>query len=210
VNQEDVFYYLTVMNENYAHPAMPEGEEANIIKGMYLFSEAAGDDSKPRVQLMGSGTILREAIAAGDLLANDFGVAADIWSVTSFTELRRDGIDCERWNTLHPEDQPRFSHVEQCMADRDGPVIAATDYMRSFADQIRGFLPKNFKVLGTDGFGRSDTRKNLRQFFEVDRYYIAVTALKALADEGTLDASEVSRAIKLYNINPEKANPVSV
>jgi len=210
VNQEDVFYYLTVMNENYAHPAMPEGAEANIIKGMYLFSEAAGDDSKPRVQLMGSGTILREAIAAGDLLANDFGVAADIWSVTSFTELRRDGIDCERWNTLHPEDQPRFSHVEQCMADRDGPVIAATDYMRSFADQIRGFLPKNFKVLGTDGFGRSDTRKNLRQFFEVDRYYIAVTALKALADEGTLDASEVSRAIKLYNINPEKANPVSV
>jgi len=210
VNQEDVFYYLTVMNENYAHPAMPEGAEANIIKGMYLFSESAGDENKPKVQLLGSGTILRETIEAARLLENDFGVMADIWSVTSFTELRRDGIDCERWNMLHPEEQPRFSHVEQCMADRDGPVIAATDYMRSFADQIRGFLPKNFKVLGTDGFGRSDTRKNLRQFFEVDRCYIAVAALKALAEEGTIDASEVSRAIALYNINPDKPNPVSV
>ncbi|MDP1941713.1 MAG: pyruvate dehydrogenase (acetyl-transferring), homodimeric type, partial [Gallionella sp.] len=210
VNQEDVFYYLTVMNENYAHPAMPEGAEANIIKGMYLLSESSGDENKPKVQLLGSGTILRETIEAAQLLEKDFGVMADIWSVTSFTELRRDGIDCERWNMLHPEEQPRFSHVEQCMADRDGPVIAATDYMRSFADQIRGFLPKNFKVLGTDGFGRSDTRKNLRQFFEVDRNYIAVAALKALAEEGTIDASEVSRAIALYNINPDKPNPVSV
>jgi pyruvate dehydrogenase E1 component len=180
---------------------------------MYLFSEGTRDQAeveKPCVQLLGSGTILREVIAAGELLESDFGVTSDVWSVTSFTELRRDGIDCERWNMLHPEEQPRFSHVEQCMADRDGPVIAATDYVRSFADQIRSFLPKHYKVLGTDGFGRSDTRKNLRQFFEVNRFYIVVAALKALADEGTLDASEVSRAIALYNINPDKPNPVTV
>jgi pyruvate dehydrogenase E1 component len=213
VEQQDVFYYLTVMNENYAHPAMPEGAEAGIIKGMYLFSEQKTENKKqktPTVQLMGSGTILREAIAAAELLKNDFGVNSDIWSVTSFTELRRDGIDCERWNMLHPEDPPRASFVEQCMDKRTGPVIAATDYMRSFADQIRGFLPKHYTVLGTDGFGRSDTRKNLRQFFEVDRFYITVAALKALADEGTIKASEVSRAITLYNINPDKPNPVTV
>jgi pyruvate dehydrogenase E1 component len=218
VEQEDVFYYLTVMNENYAHPAMPEDAAEGIIKGMYLFRGQTTDErgqedrgqEKPIVQLMGSGAILREVIAAGELLENEFGVLSDIWSVTSFTELRRDGINCERWNMLHPEEQPRFSYVAQCMADRDGPVIAATDYMRAFADQIRGFLPQNFKVLGTDGFGRSDTRKNLRHFFEVDRFYIAVAALKSLADEGTIDASEVTRAIELYNINPEKPNPVTV
>ncbi len=213
VEQQDVFYYLTVMNENYAHPAMPEGAEQGIIKGMYLFSEGGsekGEGKNLKVQLMGSGTILREVIAAAELLEKDFGVASDIWSVTSFTELRRDGIDCERWNMLHPEDQPRASYVEQCMAGHAGPVIAATDYMRSFADQIRAFLPKHYKVLGTDGFGRSDTRKNLRQFFEVNRFYVAVAALKALADEGTISASEVSRAIALYNINPEKANPTTV
>jgi pyruvate dehydrogenase E1 component len=220
VEQEDVFYYLTLMNENYAHPAMPEGAEEGILKGMYLLKgqdtknsklqTEDGEQAKPVVQLMGCGTILREVIEASALLENDFGVISDIWSVTSFSELRRDGIDCERWNMLHPEEQPRFSHIEQCMADRDGPVIAATDYMRAMADQVRGFLPNHYKVLGTDGFGRSDTRKNLRQFFEVDRYYVAVAALKALADEGTIDASEVSRAIALYNINPEKPNPVTV
>ncbi|NOT82105.1 MAG: pyruvate dehydrogenase (acetyl-transferring), homodimeric type, partial [Gallionella sp.] len=211
VNQEDVFYYLTVMNENYAHPAMPQGAEMGILKGMYLFQEGKATSAKSaKVQLMGSGTILREVIAAAELLEKDFGVASDIWSVTSFTELRREGLDCERWNMLHPEAKARVSYVEQCMADRSGPVIAATDYMRSFADQIRGFLPKHFSVLGTDGFGRSDTRKKLRSFFEVDRYYIAVSALKALADEGTISASEVSKAIKLYNINPDKPNPTTV
>jgi len=214
VEQQDVFYYLTVMNENYAHPAMPKGAEAGIIKGMYLFSEGKAEAKAPKVQLLGSGTILREAIAAAELLEKDFGVAADIWSVTSFTELRREGIDCERWNMLHPEAKARVSYVEQCLAGRSGPVIAATDYMRSFADQIRGFLPQNskghYKVLGTDGFGRSDTRKKLRQFFEVDRHYIAVAALKALADEGTIKAGEVSKAIKLYNINPDKPNPTTV
>ncbi len=175
VEQHDVFYYLTVMNENYAHPAMPKGAEEGIIKGMYLFREhekkGKAKAEKPTVQLMGSGTILREVIAAAELLEKDFGVASDIWSVTSFTELRRDGMDCERWNMLHPEQKLRVSHAEQCMSGRSGPVIAATDYMRSFADQIRGFLPRHFKVLGTDGFGRSDTRKKLRRFFEVDRHY---------------------------------------
>jgi pyruvate dehydrogenase E1 component len=217
VEQEDVFYYLTVMNENYAHPAMPKGAEAGIVKGMYLFSEGErekGEGKKPQVQLLGSGTILREVIAAAELLKKDFGVASDIWSVTSFTELRREGMDCERWNMLHPEAKARVSYVEQCLSGRGGPVIAVTDYMRSFADQIRGFLPQNskghYKVLGTDGFGRSDTRKKLRQFFEVDRYYIAVAALKALADEGTIKAGEVSKAIKLYNINPDKPNPTTV
>ncbi len=211
VNQEDVFYYLTVMNENYTHPAMPKGAEAGIIKGMYLFSEGkAKAANAPRVQLLGSGTILREAIAAAQLLEQDFGVASDIWSVTSFNELRRDGLDCERWNMLHPEAKPRASHVEQCLAKRNGPVIAATDYIKSYADQIRGFMPKRFTVLGTDGFGRSDTRKKLRQFFEVDRFYIAIAALKALADEGTISANVVSKAIRLYNINPDKPNPTTV
>jgi len=219
VEQQDVFYYLTVMNENYAHPAMPKGAEAGIIKGMYLLKEGArrgqgargkGHGEKPAVQLMGSGTILREVIAAGELLEKDFGVSADIWSVTSFNELRREGMDCERWNMLHPEDPRRASYVEQCLIDRNGPVIAATDYIKAFADQIRPYIPGRYKVLGTDGFGRSDTRKKLRHFFEVDRYYVAVAALKALADEGTIDAKIVSKAIKLYNVNPDKPNPVTV
>jgi len=209
--QEDVFYYLTVMNENYAHPAMPEGAETGIIRGMYLFNEGkAQSATTPTVQLLGSGTILREVIAAAELLMKDFGVVSDIWSVTSFNELRRDGLDCERWNMLHPEAAPRVSYAEQCLSKRKGPVIASTDYIKSYADQIRAFLPGNYKVLGTDGFGRSDTRKKLRHFFEVDRYYIAVAALKALADEGTVAMSEVSKALKLYNINPDKPNPTTV
>ncbi len=211
--QQDVFYYITVMNENYAHPAMPKGAEAGIIKGMYLIRRQKTEDrgqKKPVVQLMGSGTILREVIAAAELLEKDFGVAADIWSVTSFNELRRDGLDCERWNMLHPEAPRRASYVEQCLARRSGPVIAATDYIKAYADQIRPYIPGRYKVLGTDGFGRSDTRKKLRHFFEVDRYYVAVAALKALADEGAIDAKVVSKAIKLYNINPDKPNPVTV
>ncbi len=210
--QEDVFYYLTVMNENYAHPGMPKGAEEGIVKGMYRFSEGGRgkrEEKKTKVQLLGSGTILREVIAAAELLEKDFNVAADVWSVTSFNELRRDGIACERWNTLHPEEKPRVSYVEQCM-DGKTPVIAATDYIRAYADQIRPFVKANYKTLGTDGFGRSDTRKKLRHFFEVDRYYVAVTALKALADEGAIPASEVSKAIKLYKINPDKPNPTTV
>jgi pyruvate dehydrogenase E1 component len=209
VEQEDVFYYLTVMNENYAHPAMPKGAEDGIVKGMYLFSE--GKKAKgPKVQLLGSGTILREAIAAAEMLEKDFGVASDIWSVTSFNELRRDGLDVERWNMLHPETKPRASFVEQCLAKREGPVVAATDYIKSYADQIRPYVHARYKVLGTDGFGRSDTRKKLRGFFEVDRNYIVVAALKALAEEGKIEAVQVSRAIKLYGINPDKPNPTTV
>jgi len=206
--QEDVCYYLTVMNENYAHPAMPKGAEEGIIKGMYKFG-ASKAKAKNKVQLLGSGTILREVIAAAELLEKDFNVAADVWSVTSFNELRRDGIDCERWNTLHPEAKPRVNYVEQCL-DADTPVIAATDYIRSYADQIRPYVKASYKTLGTDGFGRSDTRKKLRHFFEVDRFYVAVAALKALADAGKVDAKEVSRAIKLYQIDANKPNPTTV
>ncbi len=209
---EDVFYYITVMNENYAHPAMPEGAEAGILKGMYLLREAAvaKKDKSPKVQLLGSGTILREVIAAADLLEKDFGVKADIWSATSFNELRRDGIDTERWNMLHPTETPRLSHVEQCLKERGGPVIAATDYMRNFADQIRPYVPGRYVVLGTDGFGRSDTRRNLRRFFEVDRHYVAVAALKALADEGTITVEKVAEAIDRYGIDANKPNPTTV
>ena len=208
VEEEDVFYYLTVMNENYAHPAMPKGAEEGIIKGMYKFS-ASSAKAKAKVQLLGSGTILREVIAAAALLEKDFGIGADVWSVTSYNELRRDGIDCERWNTLHPESQPRTSYVDACL-DAKTPVVSATDYIRAYSDQIRPFVKARYKTLGTDGFGRSDTRKKLRHFFEVDRYYVAVTALKALADEGTIPASEVTKAIKLYKINPDKPNPTTV
>ena len=208
VEEEDVFYYLTVMNENYAHPAMPKGAEEGIIKGMYKFS-TGNAKAKARVQLLGSGTILREVIAAAEMLEKDFGVGADVWSVTSFNELHREGVDCERWNTLHPESQPRTSYVDACL-DAKAPVIAATDYIRAYPEQIRPFIKARYKTLGTDGFGRSDTRKKLRHFFEVDRYYVAVTALKALADEGAIPASEVSKAIKLYKINPDKPNPTTV
>ncbi|MHB1301041.1 MAG: pyruvate dehydrogenase (acetyl-transferring), homodimeric type [Burkholderiales bacterium] len=211
-DQEDIFYYITVMNENYAHPPMPEGVEEGILKGMYLLSEAkAGKKAKaPKVQLLGSGTILREVIAASELLHADFGVSADVWSVTSFTQLRREGLECQRWNTLHPEEAPRISHVESCLKDRTGPVIASTDYMKLHADQIRAFLPKTYRVLGTDGFGRSDTRQKLRSFFEVDRYHVAVAALKALADEGSIPHEQVAAAIRKYGIDPEKPNPETV
>jgi pyruvate dehydrogenase E1 component len=209
--QEDVYYYITVMNENYPHPAMPEGVEKGILRGMYLFSEGKAKKNQPRVQLLGSGTILREVIAGAELLHKDFGIATDIWSVTSFNELRRDGLDVQRWNMLHPEAEPRQSHVEQCLKDRPGPVVAATDYMKIFAEQIRAFLPThNYLVLGTDGFGRSDTRRQLRKFFEVDRYYVAVAAMKALADQEALPRAKVSEAIAKYGIDPEKPNPATV
>ena len=214
--QEDVFYYLTVMNENYEHPAMPEGVEAGIIKGMYPLPNrqkevsAKKKGSPPRVQLLGSGTILREVIAGAELLAQDFGVGADIWSVTSFTELRREAMSVERWNLLHPTELPRKSYVETCLAGRPGPVIAATDYMRLFADQIRPFVPSRYRVLGTDGFGRSDYRKKLRDFFEVDRHWVTVAALKALAEEGRVEASIVADAIKRYGLPSQKPDPWTV
>jgi pyruvate dehydrogenase E1 component len=208
VEQEDVYYYLTVMNENYEHPAMPEGAEDGIRKGMYLFREGPPPRRKSaRVQLLGSGTIFREVIAAADLLADDFGVTADLWSVPSFTELRRDGLAADRWNLLHPGERPRVSYVESCLADRDGPVVAATDYVKTFADQIRPFVPRRYNVLGTDGFGRSDYRRKLRQFFEVDRHFVALAALSALAAEGAVPASAVADAIGRYGIDPDKPDP---
>jgi pyruvate dehydrogenase E1 component len=207
--QEDVFYYITMMNENYSHPPLPAGSEQGILKGMYLLSEgreAPGSKSQ-RVRLLGSGTIRREVIAAAELLQRDFGVSADVWSVTSFTELRREGLDCQRWNLLHPGAEPRRSYVEQCLDDPGVPSVAATDYMKIYADQIRAFVPGRYVVLGTDGFGRSDTRKQLRRFFEVDRHHIAIAALKALADEQRLPAATVTDALRKYEINPEKVNP---
>jgi pyruvate dehydrogenase E1 component len=204
-DQEDVYYYITLMNENYSHPAMPDGTEEGILRGMYLFRE--GSKQKPHVQLLGCGTILREVVAAADLLENDFGVAADIWSCPSFNELRREGLESERWNLLHPASKPRKSYVEECLARRDGPVVAATDYMRAFPEQIRPYVPKRYVCLGTDGFGRSDYRVALRKFFEVNRHYVTLAALKALADEGLLSTSKVEVAIAKYGINAEKPAP---
>jgi len=208
-NQEDVFYYITLMNENYPHPGLPEGAREGILKGMYKLSDA-GKSEGPRVQLMGSGTILREVMAGAQLLKKDWGVSADVWSCTSFNELRRDGLAAERWNLLHPGDKPRVSHVTQCLAATKGPVIASTDYMRTFADQVREYVPRRYKVLGTDGFGRSDSRDNLRRFFEVNRFYVAVAALKALAEDGEVPATKVAEAIKKYGIDAEKPAPWTV
>jgi len=204
--QEDVFYYLTVMNENYAHPAMPDGVEEGIIKGMYLFKQAE-DAAKPRVQLLGAGTIFNEVIAAADLLKEDWGVESDLWSCTSFTELAREGQACERENRLHPTKKKQVPYVSQCLNERNGPVIASTDYVRLLADSIRPFIRKHYSVLGTDGFGRSDTRENLRRFFEVDRYYVTITALNALADTGEIEASIVQQAIEKYGIDVSREAP---
>ncbi|HYN54458.1 MAG TPA: pyruvate dehydrogenase (acetyl-transferring), homodimeric type, partial [Methylotenera sp.] len=212
-NQEDVYYYITLMNENYTHPEMPKGTEAGILKGMYSFSKskAKGKEAKNgHVQLMGSGVILREVIAAGEMLEKEWGVSADVWSVTSFNELRRDGLDAERWNMLNPESPQRLSYVAEVMKGAQGPTIASTDYMKAFAEQIAGFVPGKFIALGTDGYGRSDSREALRSFFEVDRYYVVVAALKALADEGKLPASKAAEAIKKYNLDANKPNPTTV
>jgi pyruvate dehydrogenase E1 component len=208
--QEDVFYYLTLMNENYAHPAIPEGAEEAILKGMHLIREGDADGDAPRVQLLGSGTILREVLAGADLLREDFGVAADVWSATSFTELRREGMEVERWNMLHPAEEPRRCHVQECLEGRAGPVIASTDYIRTYADQIRPYVRGRYTVLGTDGFGRSDFRRVLRRFFEIDRHYVAVAALKALADEGAIEPARVAEAIERYEIDPEAPFPPTV
>lgn len=207
--QENIFYYITAMNENYPHPVMPEGVKAGILKGMYLFKE--GTTHELKVQLLGSGAILREAIAASALLAEDFGVSANIWSVTSFTELHRQGTDIQRWNMLHPEEKPRACYVKDCLQNRKGPVVAVTDYVKAYPNQIRSCMPHNYYyVLGTDGFGRSDSRKQLRKFFEIDRYYITVAALKGLADMGELAASKVTEAIRKYHLDADKPNPMTV
>lgn len=208
VAQDNVFYYITMMNENYAHPALPEGAETGIIKGMYLLKAAPAGDT-PVVQLLGSGTILREVEAAAVLLAEDFQVRADVWSVTSFTEVRREGVAIERWNRLHPQQPPKMSYLQSCLQGHAGPLIAATDYVRSFAEQVAVLIPeRDFTALGTDGFGRSDTRKQLRKFFEVDRYYIAATALYRLAVIGMIGREIAQQALVRYGIDPEKTNPM--
>jgi len=206
--QEDVFYYITCMNENYVHPPMPAGVEDGILRGMYLLQ--VGGQGKIRVQLMGSGTILREVLAAADLLMDDFGIPADVWSVTSFNELRRDALEVERWNHLHPNEPQRKSYVGNCFGDRPGPFIAATDYMKIVSDQIQGWVPGNFYSLGTDGYGRSDARAPLREHFEVDRRFIAVTALTALVEDGALDKKTVAKAIEKYGIDPDRPDPVTL
>jgi pyruvate dehydrogenase E1 component len=191
---------------------MPQGVEPGILKGMYLLRESKGKN-KQRVQLLGSGTILREVEAAAELLEKDWGVSADVWSATSFTELRRNGMAADRWNLLHPESKPRTAYVTECLEKRPaGPVIAASDYIKTFADQIRPFVPRDriYRVLGTDGFGRSDSRAKLRHFFEVNRYFVAIAALKALAEQGEGKAKTVADAIKKYGIEPEKADPTTV
>ncbi len=211
---ENVFYYITTLNENYSMPAMPAGAEAGIIKGMYAFRKAEGDNAN-RVQLMGCGSILREVIAAADLLQADWNVAADIWATPSLNELARDGAACERWNLLHPDQAPRTPWITQCLAAQQGPVIASTDYIRNFAEQVRAYIPQRFHVLGTDGFGRSDSRNALRAHFEVDRYYVTIAALKALADEqkdstasDKITYQTVLDAMAKYGIDPEKPNPL--
>lgn len=208
-DNEDVFYYITLMNENYSHRALPEGAAEGILKGMYLL-QAAPDGNGPRVQLMGSGTILREVLKAATQLNNDFDVLADVWSVPSFTLLRRDGLEVERWNMLHPDQPSRLSYIEDCLKERPGPAVAATDYIKAFAEQIRPFIGRTYKVLGTDGFGRSDTREQLRSFFEVDSHYVTVAALQALAQDGQIATQRVAEAIAKYGLNPAKPSPTAV
>jgi len=204
-DQENKFYYITTLNENYQHPEMPQGAEDGIIKGMYLLEE--GKDAEFKVQLMGCGSILREVREAAIILRDEFGIESDVWSTTSINELRREAQEVSRWNLLHPEQAERTSYVEQCLDGREGPVIISTDYIRMYADQLREYIPRRYKVLGTDGFGRSDTRGKLREFFEVNRYYVTVAALKALQEEGKLEASVVAKAIQKFNINPDKPAP---
>jgi len=208
--QEDVFYYITIMNENYPHPGIKPGQEEGILKGMYLLQEGS-KDAKQRVQLIGSGTILRESIFAQELLLNDWGIAADVWSAPSLTLVARDGHDAERWNLVNPTKEQRVPYVAQLLKDTSGPIVATTDYMRAFAEQIRAFIPKDrtYRVLGTDGFGRSDTRAALREFFEVNRYYITVAALKSLSEEGKIDVKVVEQAVVKYGLDANKPNPVT-
>jgi pyruvate dehydrogenase E1 component len=208
--QENVFYYITLLNENYAMPGLTPGTDEHIIKGMYLLQAAEGAKKLPRVNLLGSGTILRESMAARELLAADWGVAANVWSCPSFNELARDGAEAERWNLMHPTEAPRLSFVAQQLTPHEGPVVASTDYMKAYAEQIRAHLPagRNYKVLGTDGFGRSDFRSKLREHFEVNRHYIVVAALKALSEEGTVPASTVAQAIQKYKLQADKINPL--
>jgi pyruvate dehydrogenase E1 component len=199
------------MNENYRHPALPEGAEDGVIKGMYRL-QVADDPENPklRVNLLGSGAILNEVLAAAEILASVYGVAADVWSITSFSELRREGLAVARYNLLHPEETPREAYVTRCLKTQPYPIVAASDYMKIVAEQIRPFIHGPYLTLGTDGYGRSDTREQLRRHFEVDRYFIAVAALHVLADKGVLGRSRVADAIARFQIDPDKLDPVMV
>ncbi len=209
-DQEDAYYYITLLNENYAQPAMPEGSREGILRGMHLVRESAADEKAPRVQLFGSGAILREVLAAAKLLEDDWGVGSDAWSVTSFNELQRDGVAARRWSMFHPQEPARLSFVEESLKRRRGPGVAATDYIRTFAEQIHPFVGRRYLTLGTDGYGRSDFRRKLREFFEVNRHYVALAALRALADEGAVPVKTLAKAIAKYGIDPEKPNPITV
>ena len=207
VERESIFYYLTVMNEQYAMPAMPEGSRAGILKGLYRFRASSAPHRPARAQLFGSGAILPEVIKAQEILEGKYNVGADVWSVTSYNELYRDGHACERWNTLHPGDAPRVPYVTECLKDAPGVLVAASDYVKALPDSIDKWLPRPVTTLGTDGFGRSESRAMLREFFEVDYRYVVVAALAALARDGKIERSVVQQALKTHNINPEKANP---
>jgi pyruvate dehydrogenase E1 component len=204
--QEAVFYYITVMNEQYPMPPMPEGVRDGILKGMYRLKAAENRLGKLKAQLLGSGAILNEVVAAQKLLEN-YGVAADVWSVTSYQELYRDGHACERWNMLHPTEPPRVPYVAQCFKDAPGVIVAASDYLKALPDSVDRWMPRKVRSLGTDGFGRSEDRKNLREFFEVDARFVAVATLAELAREGQIDAKVVAQAIADFGIDPEKKNP---
>jgi pyruvate dehydrogenase E1 component len=208
--QEDVYYYLTLLNENFRQPAMPAGVEEGIRRGLYLYRPGADAPKAPRVQLLGSGAIFHEVLAAASLLRDDWGVESDVWSVPSFTELARQGNAMARETLLHPEAKARRSYVEEKLAASKGPVVAATDYVRAYADQIRAFVPRRYLVLGTDGFGRSDTRERLRSFFEVDRFHVVVAALKSLADDGVLPPARAAEAMRKYGIDGDRPAPWTV
>jgi pyruvate dehydrogenase E1 component len=205
---ENIFYYITLMNENYIHPEMPKGAKEGILKGAYLYKKG-NKSNKLQVQLMGSGTIFNEVIEAATLLKDDFNVESTIWSILGVNQLHREGVECERYNLSHPTKKQKVPYLTQIMEPFEGPVVISTDYIRAYSEQIRGLIPqKSVRILGTDGFGRSDTRENLRRFFEVDRYYIALTALKSLADEGKIPVEKVDEAIKRYHIEIDKPNPL--
>jgi len=209
VDGESIFYYLTVMNEQYAMPAMPDGARDGILKGMYRFRATSLPKAAARAQLFGSGAILPEVIKAQEILESKYNVGADVWSVTSYGELYRDGHACERWNMLHPGEAPRVPYVTQCLKDAPGVFVAASDYVKALPDSIDRWLPRPVVALGTDGFGRSEGRAGLREFFEVDHRYVIVAALSALARDGKIDPGVVQQAIAAQNINPEKSNPAT-
>jgi len=204
------------MNENYVHPAMPDGVEEGIIKGIYKLRDVADGNEQTaakftnKVRLLGGGTILREVIEAANKLESEWNIGAEIYSVTSFNELARDGLDVERWNMLHPNDEPRLPYITQILGNDDSPVVSSTDYMKTYSDQVREYVPASFTALGTDGFGRSDTREKLREFFEVDSRYVTIAALHALAKEGKMDAVTVAKAVQQYGIDPDKPNPATI